>query len=144
MWAAINNAVLNLSPPPFLSITEQFVRHVSMFTCLHYIFLSSPLIFPSLLCYNHTSYAFPFSSILSPPLPLSLLLMLHLISCPYIVSDFLSRYSLPLLCAGPRNIGGATGQVPGCLLWQGTVGGHGGELQPAYRTMLQLWGPVHL
>lgn len=45
---------------------------------------------------------------------------------------------------GPGDVGGAVSPVPGCFLRQGSAGGHGGELQPTHRAVLQLWGAVHL
>ncbi len=45
---------------------------------------------------------------------------------------------------GSGDVGGTVSPLPGCFLWQGSAGGHGGELQPAHRAVRQLGGAVHL
>lgn len=39
---------------------------------------------------------------------------------------------------------GTVSPVAGGFMWQGSDGGHGGELQPAHRAVLQLWSTVYL
>lgn len=46
--------------------------------------------------------------------------------------------------SGCGDVCGTVSPIPGSFLWQGSVGGHGGELQPPHRAVLQFRGTLCL